>query len=184
MRYRISEEFRGQFPWTGTNPPAKIPLKNGGGTVHAYADAFNNDIALDAFVKVSVDGRTYSMTVGAASDLIDQLAEAVDMAEGEQELFEEYVAEQAKKKAGGDLRSFHPRAVEVDGPGGYVIWCDDEGQFWYSWIGSVSRTRFTPGVDFQANPAFAATRDNIALWSKLAFEAGRDVAANSAKYPW
>lgn len=179
MSYQISEEFRQQFPWSGTNPPAKIPLKNGVETVQAYADAFNDGIALDAFVKVSVDGRTYSMTPDAAQDLIDQLAEAVDMAEGEQELFAQYKAEQAAKKAEGDLRSFHLRAVKMDGPAGYVIWCDDKGQFWYSWAGSASRTEFTPGVDFQANAAFAATPANIALWIKLAAEAGR-AAVNDA----
>lgn len=177
MRYQISDEFHQQFPATGTNPPAKIPLKNGVETVLAYADAdaFNNDIALDAFVKVCVAGRTYSMTVGAASDLIDQLDEALVVAQREQDLFAEYKREQARIEREAKAALPHPRAVVVSKPGvspQYRIWCDDRGIFWYDWKGSVlPPTKFIPGKEFQRTDAFKTTPENVALWIKLAAEA-------------
>lgn len=171
MPYQTSQEFRDQFPLTGANPPAKIPLRNSEGTAQVYADAASTNDTYDAFVKVKLDGTTRSLTVAAANDLIDQLGEAIDMAEDEQCAFERYTAEQERIKASAKP---HPRAVQpVAAAPAFWIWCNDTGQFYFTYSGALGAVKFTPGSDYVGNVHFNPTPTNVALWTKLAYEAAQ-----------
>lgn len=92
-------------------------------------------------------------------------------------------AEQARKDEAERIKRLeatkpHYRAVKVGAEGDiggiYWIWCLDNGEFRYTWAGSgLTGTPFTPGKDFQVVPAFKATPEHIALWTKLAYEAAQ-----------
>lgn len=175
MSYQTSQEFRDQFPATGKNPPAKIPLRNNGGTAQVYADAFSANDTYETFVKVRLDGTTRSLTVDAANGLIDQLGEAIDMAEDEQCAFERYTAEQERKRIEAiKAAKPHPRAVQPDATNpAFWIWCNDRGQFYFTYNGALGAVAFTPGSDYVGTANFNPTPANVALWTKLAYEAAQ-----------
>lgn len=101
-------------------------------------------------------------------------------------------AEAAKRKAEAEaLRAIlaakpHPRAERTH-PNAFPkfwIWCDDDGQFWYSY--GHGRCKFTPGVSFTGEPNFAPTPTNRSRWDRLWREASeakrlKDAEAAEAK---
>lgn len=177
--YNISAEFCRQFPH-GADATPKIETR-AGGTLQVFADAIGDAREkLDTFVRVSrPDGRSgFDLSIDAARDLIDSLADAIDVAEEELLRFNKHQKANAKP---------HPRA-EYDphkvGLGGEKcwIWCDDAGQFWYSYPDTfgwgTSAARWTPGVNFNVGTTPASsdigypTPERTAMWARMAYAAG------------
>lgn len=114
----------------------------------------------------------------AARDLAAALTKHAAEAEG-MERVERLRKEEAERVKRFEATKPHYRAVQVGAEGDiggiYWIWCLDNGEFRYTWPGSgLVGTPFTPGKDFQGVPAFKATPEHIALWTKLAYDAGQE----------
>jgi pimeloyl-ACP methyl ester carboxylesterase len=145
-----------------------------------YAD-FTGGLPSDYFPNAARD---------AASALRRHADEAEQMAHAERKRKDEEARAAAKAEEEKRLAALkpHPRAVRpnpADHPA-FWIWCENDGTFKYVYT-TYGRfaSEFTPGVSFvDEQGRFDPSPANIALWAKLAFEAGRDVAANSAKYQW
>lgn len=68
----------------------------------------------------------------------------------------------------------HPRSVQPDATNpAFWIWCNDRGQFYFTYNGALGAVEFTPGSDYVGNANFNPTPTNVALWTKLAYEAAQ-----------
>lgn len=137
----------------------------GAARVRVSAPVPGRELAIDFFPNAARD---------LAAALTKHAREAEDMAYIEQARKDE--AERIKRL---EATKPHYRAVKVGAEGDiggiYWIWCLDNGEFHYTWPGSGHKgTPFTPGKDFQGVPAFKATPEHIALWTKLAYDAGQE----------
>lgn len=153
---------------------------------NAAPEALNRDRRIEPILTPAGAARVRMSATGfldtdyfpnAARDLAAALTKHANEAEGMA------FAEQARKDEAERIKRLeatkpHYRAVKVGAEGDiggiYWIWCRDDGQFHYTWPGSGHKgTPFTPGKDFQGVPAFKATPEHIALWTKLAYEAAQ-----------
>lgn len=163
--YQSSLTYRNQLGG-GPTAPKRISGLRDSGAAYACADSFGGG---DYIVSLYTGREAIRLSPANARALADQLARAANIAEGERKAYVEFNAKP------------HPRAVEMDAPGDvvdgliYWIWCDDNGQFRYTWSGSTYKggTPFTPGSGFQSTPAFKTTPAHVALWTKLAYEAAQ-----------
>lgn len=107
----------------------------------------------------------------AARDMATALRKHADEAE-----------QMAKAEAERKARP-HPRAVRPDPVNNphLWIWCENDGTFKYLYTNfGRLESKFIPGVSFVTEQGrFDPSPANVALWAKLAYEAG-----NAAKYAW
>lgn len=112
----------------------------------------------------------------AARDLAAALTKHANEADGMAALRKQELAKaEADRKAAAAKP--HPRAVRpspADHPTLW-IWCENDGTFKYLYTNyGRFASKFTPGVSFVAEQGrFDPSPANIALWAKLAFEAGQ-----------
>lgn len=132
---------------------------------HEFATPFPGAVPSDYFPNAARD---------LAAALTKHAREAEDMA-----CIEQRRKDEAARIKRLEATKPHCRAVQVGAEGDiggiYWIWCLNNGEFRYTWPGSgLVGTPFTPGKDFPGVPAFKATPEHIALWTKLAYDAGQE----------
>lgn len=118
-----------------------------------------------------------------AAALTKHAAEAEEMERAERLRKDEAARAAAKAEAERKAAAAkpHPRAVRPDPINNptFWIWCTIDGQFFYNYVRpgqyNLGPTKFTPGVHYtRVTGRFDPSPANIALWTKLAYDAGQE----------